>query len=92
MPSVTGRDAIQACLDSIYKDFDATGFRGRPDDFKVSSTLAVQAGAFEEEGSRSGKPAERKYGRYVMVMELGEKGAWKIARLTAMIDSIRPMP
>ncbi|HET9952436.1 MAG TPA: nuclear transport factor 2 family protein [Candidatus Eisenbacteria bacterium] len=91
-PTRTGRAAVQASLDSLYRDFDATGFRVRPDDFKISGTLAVQAGEFEEDGSRPGKPPERTYGRYVMVLEMGEKGAWKIARLTAIADSIRPLP
>lgn len=91
-PTQTGRDAIQAFLDSLYKNFDATGFRVRPDAFHVSGTLAVQGGTFEEDGSMGGKPAEREYGRYVMVMERGEDGFWRIARLTAIADSLRPMP
>ena len=91
-PTQTGRAAIQTFLDERYKDFDATGFRVRPDDFKVSATLAAQAGSFEEDGSRPGKPPEREYGRYVLILESGEKGAWKIARLTAIADSIRPLP
>jgi hypothetical protein len=28
----------------------------------------------------------------VLILESGEKGAWKIARLTAIADSIRPLP
>ena len=90
--SRAGRDAIQGYLDSLYRDFDATGFRVRPDDFKVSGTLAVQGGAFEKEGSRPGKPPEREYGRYVMVMEKDATGVWRIARLTAIADSVRTMP
>ena len=90
--SRAGRDAIQGYLDSLYANFDATGFRVRPDDFKVSGTLAVQGGTFEKDGSRAGRPPEREYGRYVLVMEMVEKGAWRIARLNTIADSVRTIP
>jgi ketosteroid isomerase-like protein len=91
-PTKTGPAAIQAFLDSLYRNFDATGFRVRPDVFKVAGTIAVQGGAFEEDGSMAGKPATREYGRYVMVMERGDDGVWRMARLTAIADSLRPLP
>jgi uncharacterized protein (TIGR02246 family) len=86
-PTAVGRDAIQKALVVRYADFDATGFRVRPDDFKVSGTLAVQGGAFEADGTEKGK-AQTHYGRYVMVMEHGEDKRWLIARLTAFTDSV----
>ena len=90
-PTVTGRPAIQHFLDSLYANFDATGFKVRPDDFRVSGTLAVQGGSFEEGGNLGGK-AQTEYGRYVLVMQQDERKAWRIARLTAFIDSVVPPP
>jgi ketosteroid isomerase-like protein len=87
-PTIVGRDSIQSYLVSRYADFDATGFGIRPDELKVSGTLGVQIGSFEERGARNGKP-ETRYRRYVMVLERGADKRWLVSCLSAMTDSIR---
>ena len=84
-----GPSAIQASLDSTYRDFDATAFRVEPDEFKVSRALAVQSGTYEVDGTQKGAEV-RQYGRYVFVLEKQGGGAWRAARLTAIADSTKP--
>ena len=88
---VTGPEAIGKFLASLYVNWDLTGFRVVPNDFKVSGTLAVQQGSYEDDGTTGGK-AQREYGRYLMVMERGENGAWRIAHLAGTSDSVRALP
>lgn len=87
--TATGPSAIQAALDSIYRDFDATAYRVQPDGFKVSRSLAVQGGTYQTDGTEKGVEV-RQYGRYVFVLEKQENGTWRAARLTAIADSTRP--
>src|SRR6185295_13789761 len=48
VPTVHGRQAIQERLVSMYADLDPTGLRVEADETRVSGTIAVQSGTFEE--------------------------------------------
>jgi len=88
VPTVHGRDAIQAFLVKLYADIDPTGLRVEPDETRVSGTLAVQSGKFQENFNEKGEE-KTEYGRYVLVVEKGDGEAWKIRGLTAIADSTK---
>lgn len=89
--TVHGRDAIQTSLVSIYADLDPTGLRVLPDETKVSDAIAVQSGTLEESFLARGVPTTR-YGRFVLVAELGSDRAWRIRRLVEIADSTAASP
>jgi len=60
------------------------------DETKVSGTIAVQRGAFEESFNER-DTAKTKYGRFALVAE-PEKQAWKIRRLVVVVDSTATTP
>jgi len=86
-PTVRGRDAIKMFLVSHYVDIDATGLRIEPDEIRVSGSTAIQSGDFEEHFIEKDKE-KTEYGRFVLVVEQGDKGVWKIRRLMAIADSV----
>ncbi|HEX7077909.1 MAG TPA: nuclear transport factor 2 family protein [Candidatus Eisenbacteria bacterium] len=85
-PTVNGRRAIGAFLDSLYRGVDATGLRIVPEDLQVSGTLAAQCGTFEESFNEAGKP-KTEYGRFVLIADRGSDQTWRIRRLVALADS-----
>jgi len=90
-PTASGREAIQTYLASRYSDIDATGWRVVPDETRVSDLLAVQGGTFEGSFLKKDKPM-MELGRYTLVAEIQPDHAWKIARLTAIVDSTIAAP
>jgi uncharacterized protein (TIGR02246 family) len=88
VPTAHGRDAIGALLVKLYADIDATGLRVQPDETRVSGTLAVQIGSFEESFTEKGEE-KIEYDRYVLVAEQGDGEAWKIRGLVAIADSTK---
>jgi uncharacterized protein (TIGR02246 family) len=86
-----GREQIQAFLASRYAGIDPTGLRIEPDETKVSGSVAVQSGDFQERFIE--KNVERtNFGRFVLVAEAGTEGSWRIRRLVAIEDSTRDTP
>ena len=85
-PTARGRDAITAFLTSLYAHIDPTGLRIEPDETRVSGSTAVQSGVFQEHYIDQNKQ-RTEYGRFVLVAERGDKDAWKIRRLIAIVDS-----
>lgn len=86
--TVHGREAIQSFLAALYAPVDPTGLRIEPEETRVSGSIAVQSGAFQESFTRNGVP-KVEYGRFVLIAEQGADGSWKIRRLAAMEDSTR---
>jgi len=85
VPTVHGRQAIQERLVSMYADLDPTGLRVEADETRVSGTIAVQSGTFEESFNEA-SAAKTRYGRYVLIAE-PEQRLWKIRRLIVVVDS-----
>src|SRR3972149_7389855 len=54
-PTARGREGIQAFLVSLYGDIDPTGLRVQPDETRVSGSMAVQSGTFEESFFEQGR-------------------------------------
>ena len=90
VPTVRGREAIQTHLASLYSGIDATGLRIVPDETKVSGSMAVQGGTFEESFLQKDKPMMQ-LGRFTLAAEM-EGRSWKIMRLTAIVDSTVAAP
>ena len=88
-PTARGRDAIQTFLVSLYADVDPTGLRIEPDETRVSGSMAIQSGTFEEDFLEKGRIDRTKYGRYVLVAEQGKDRVWKIRRLVTITDMTR---
>ena len=90
-PTARGREAIHTYLASRYAGIDATGLRVVPDETRVSGLFAVQGGTFEESFLKNDKPM-MELGRFTLVAEMGPDHAWKIMRLTAIVDSTAASP
>ena len=90
-PTARGREAIQTYLASSYSGIDVTGWRVVPDETRVSGLFAVQGGTFEGSFLQNDKPMTE-LGRYTLVAEMQPDHAWKIARLTAIVDSTVATP
>ena len=91
VPTVRGRQAIQERLVSMYADIDPTGLRVEADETRVSGTLAVQTGTFEENFNEK-SAAKTRYGRFVMIAEPERERSWKIRRLFVVVDSTVASP
>jgi len=91
VPTASGREAIQTYLASRYSGIDATGWRVVPDETRVSGLFAVQGGTFEGTFLQKDK-SMMELGRYTLVAEMQPDHAWKIARLTAIVDSTVATP
>jgi uncharacterized protein (TIGR02246 family) len=87
-PTVHGREAIQSFLAALYAPVDPTGLRIEPEETRVSGSIAVQSGNFQESFLQKGVP-KVEYGRFILIAEQGAKGSWRIRRLAAMEDSTR---
>ena len=90
-PTARGREAIRTYLASLYSGIDATGLRVVPDETRVSGLFAVQGGTFEGTFLQKDK-SMMELGRYTLVAEMQPDHAWKIARLTAIVDSTVATP
>jgi uncharacterized protein (TIGR02246 family) len=90
-PTVRGREAIQERLVSMYADIDPTGLRVEADETRVSGTIAIQSGTFEENFNEK-EAAKTRYGRYVLIAEPERERAWKIRRLIVVVDSTTASP
>ena len=91
LSTVRGRQAIQDRLVSMYADIDPTGLRVMADETRVSGTIAVQTGTFEESFNES-SAAKTRYGRFVLIAEPEQKRSWKIRRLFVVVDSTVASP
>ena len=86
VPTTRGRQAIQERLVSMYADLDPTGLRVEADETRVSGTIAVQTGTFEENFNDK-SAAKTRYGRFVLIAEPERERTWKIRRLFVVVDS-----
>jgi len=91
VPTVHGRQAIQEHLVSMYADIDPTGLRVEADETRVSGTIAVQSGAFEENFNEK-STAKTRYGRFALIAEPERERSWKIRRLVVVVDSTVASP
>ncbi len=91
VPTVRGRQAIQERLVSIYAGIDPTGLRVEADETRVSGTIALQSGTFEESFNEK-SAAQTRYGRFVLIAEPERERSWKIRRLFVVIDSTVATP
>ena len=90
--SVHGREAIQNHLVSTYAAIDPTGLRIEPDETRVSGSIAVQSGAYEEAFNDEKGVAKARYGRFVLIAEQEDDRTWKILRLVSLRDSTGTLP
>ncbi len=90
-PTQRGREEIQQFLVALYADIDPTGLRIEPEETKVTGSLAVQSGAFQESFNEKGVP-KTEYGRFALVAEQQDDRSWKIHRLVAIADSTTASP
>ncbi|HEX5032810.1 MAG TPA: nuclear transport factor 2 family protein [Candidatus Eisenbacteria bacterium] len=88
-PTVSGRQAVQEFLASLYASVDVTNFRVVPEDMKVVGGLAAQSGTFQEEFTEEGAP-KVEVGRYTLLAERVSDKSWRIHRLVAIADSTTP--
>lgn len=88
-PTVSGKASIQEFLVSLYSAVDVTRFRVVVDDLRVHGPLAVETGTFEEDYTEAGTP-KSEVGRFTLVAERDRDQRWRVRRLVALADSVRP--
>lgn len=91
VPTRHGREDIQQFLVALYADVDPTGLRVEPEETKVSGSLAVQSGAFQESFNEKGV-SKTEFGRFALIAEQQRDQSWKIHRLVAIADSTVESP
>ncbi|HKW50834.1 MAG TPA: SgcJ/EcaC family oxidoreductase [Candidatus Eisenbacteria bacterium] len=84
--TVRGRQAVQERLVSMYADIDPTGLRVEADETRVSGTMAIQTGTFEESFNEK-SAAKTRFGRFALIAESERERSWKIRRLFVVVDS-----
>ena len=85
-PRAKGRTAAQEFLASRRAGADVTALRVVPDDFKVSDFMATQSGTIEEDYTIDGEE-KTETGKFLLVAQRGEDGAWRIRKLFVLVDT-----
>jgi len=88
-PPVVGRSAIVAYFESFFGDFPRNEFDLKSSEITVTGDWAFDRGSYRWRGfPRSGGPPEADEGKYLVVLQRGPEGTWRVAR--DMDNSNRP--
>jgi len=90
-PSATGRDAIVASHKALFDQMSATSIELTSEETQTMGTFGFDRGRYKMTMTpKAGGPATSDEGRYIVLLQKGSDGAWRVSR--DIDNSTLPMP